>query len=204
MASSNASVRPPARDPSYENIVPLESVVTDEPSGSGNLAGHNATPDIPSQPLGQWDEILNSQRAVLKRLKAWHQWEIDRYKSLGKFLVSKAGFPKRPIRPSNDQLLSLATHFFPPRWSLKVIVCDFGDGRFERCEIELINVKKCKSLSCFWCDDLTLIYCVRLGKKTNVGDCTVDVCFPNSNALDSIDVRRHIPIGSGSLESVRP
>ena len=139
-------VRPPARDPSHENIVPLESVVTDEPSGSGNLAGHNATPAIPFQPPWQWNEILNSQRAVLKRLKAWHQWEIDRYKSLGKLLASKAGFPKRPICPSNDQLLSLATHFFPPRWSLKVVVCDFGHGRFERREIELLNVENCESL----------------------------------------------------------
>lgn len=144
MASSNASVRSPARNRSHENTVPLESVVTDEPSGSENLAGHDSTYAVPSQP--SWKKILNSKRAVLKRLKAWHQWEIDRYKSLGKFLISKAGFPKRPICPSNDELLSLATYFFPPRWSLKVVVCDFGDGRFERCEIELINVMKCKSL----------------------------------------------------------
>ena len=159
MASSNASVRPPAGDPSLENVVPLESVVTDEPSESERLARNPSIHALPSAPSWKWNETLNSQRAVLSRLKAWHQWETDRYKSLGKFLMSKAGFPKRPICPSNDQLVSLATHFFPPRWSLKVVVCDFGDGRFERCETELLNVEKCKCLSCSWSDDLTFEYC---------------------------------------------
>ena len=148
MAGSNASVRLSARDRSHENIVPLESVVTDEPSGSEDLAGHDSTHANSSRPFLDWEKILDSQRAVLKRLKAWHQWEHDRHESLGKFLMSKAGFPRRPICPSDDQLISLATHFFPPRWSLKVIVCDFGDGRFERCETKLLNVEKCESLSC--------------------------------------------------------
>ena len=148
MAGSNASVRLSARDRSHENIVPLESVVTDEPSGSGNPARSDSTRAVPSWPPWKWIEILHSQRAVLKKLKAWHQWENERHESLGKFLMSKAGFPRRPICPSDDQLISLATHFFPPRWSLKVIVCDFGDGRFERCETKLLNVEKCESLSC--------------------------------------------------------
>ena len=214
------SVRLPSQDPSHENIIPLESVITDGPSDLENLGRHDSThaspsrasgnqswwypdPSLSGNPSRKWNETLDSQRAVLKRLKAWHQWDTDRYKSLGNFLMSKAGFPKRPICPSDDQLVSLARHFFPPRWSLKVVVCDFGDGRFERCETNLLNVEKCKSLSCSWCDDLTIVRCVRLGDETNVGDCAVDVSFPNSNALGSIDVRRHIPLGSGSLETVR-
>ena len=160
MASSNVSVRLTSQDSRYENIIPLESVATGELSDRENRGGHDSTHAIPSgaseshswwNPLRSGNssrnrgEELDSQRAVLKELKAWHQWDTDRYMSLGKFLMSKAGFPKRPICPSDDQLISLATHFFPPRWSLKVVVCDFGDGRFERCETELLNVEKCKS-----------------------------------------------------------
>lgn len=150
MAELNVFARLPAQDPKHENIVPLESVFTDDPSNPGNLGEHDSPLALPSRSFGstswKWDEELNSQRAVLKRLKAWQQWDTDRYKSLGSFLMSKAGFPKRPICPSDDQLFSLARHFFPPRWSLKVVVCDFGGGRFERCETELLNVEKCRSL----------------------------------------------------------
>ena len=40
--------------------------------------------------------------------------------------MSRAGFPKRPICPTNTELQSLATFFFPQCHSLKVVVCDFG------------------------------------------------------------------------------
>ena len=89
-------------------------------------------------------KILDPQRVVLKRLKAWRQWDTDRYKSLSKFIMSKAGFPKRPICATPGQIFSVATYFFTPRWSLKVIVCDFGEGRFERFEVDLENVTQCK------------------------------------------------------------
>ena len=36
-----------------------------------------------------------------------------------------------------------------------------------------------------------------------MGDCTVDVCTLNPNALDTTDITRHVPIGSGFVESVR-
>lgn len=191
----------------------------DEPSGSyvGTASG-SVDPELLTRHVSDgalmpsfssereaWNAIrLDSQRAVLKRLQAWHQWDIDRYKSPSKFLLSRVGFPKRPVRPTRAQLLSLATYFFPSRGSLKVVVCDFGEGRFERIQVDSVDIHQCKSLTCPRRDGLTLRYRIRLAGQTNVGDCTVDVCFPNSNALDVTDVQRHVPVGSGSVESVRP
>ena len=204
MASSNASVFEPSQNLSHDNIVALESVVTGKTSRPHDdaasesvdperLTRHSSTHVLPPsfsmrETAGSANAILETHRAVLSRLKAWHQWEIDRYKSLSKFLMSKAGIPKRPIRPTHAQLLSLATYFFPPRRSLKVVVFDFGGNRFERFEVDLVNVQQCKSLFGSQYDDLRFEYRIRLGVQTKVGGCTVDVCFPNPNALDTTDV----------------
>ncbi len=157
MASSNASIHVSSRNLSHEHIAPLESVITGEHSKSYDGAAgvsfyqqypeHNATTKKILDSQAAWNaarKMLDSQRAVLKRLKAWRQWDTDRYKSLRKFIMSKAGLPKRPKCPTPGQLFSLATYFFTPRWSLKVIVCDFGEGRFERFEVDLENVTQCK------------------------------------------------------------
>ncbi len=36
-----------------------------------------------------------------------------------------------------------------------------------------------------------------------MGDCAVDVCSLNPNALDTTDITRHVPIGSGFVKTVR-
>lgn len=154
MASSKTSVSAPCRNPNHGDIVPLESVVTGEPSrsfvraASGSVDPERLTRRHSTQALPpsdreiEWNALLNSQRAVLRKLKAWHKWDTDRYRSLSKFLMSKAGFPKRPICPAPCQLFSLATYFFPPRWSLKATVCDFGEGQFERFEVHLEDLQQ--------------------------------------------------------------
>lgn len=130
MASSNASVRAPSQNLGLENI-PLESDVISAPSAlydraasasadPGRLTRPPSTQALPLRaPKRQYAEdkstpnaTLDFHRGVLRRLKAWHQWDTDRYKSLSKFLMSKVGFPKRPIRPSRDHLFWLATYFF--------------------------------------------------------------------------------------------
>ena len=207
MASSNASVGAPSRNISHENVVPLESIFTGEPSGPPDHRAVSAWPnsETPEAKLKDAEhlDILDSQRAVLGRLKAWHQWDTDRYQSLSTYLMSKAGFPKRPICPTRDELLSLVTYFFPPRRSLKVVVCDFGEYRFERFEVPLEELEQCRSLFRSWCEDLTFGQFIRLAGQARVGDCTVDVYLINPNALDVTDSRRHLPLGSGRFESVR-
>ena len=82
---------------------------------------------------------LEQQRRVLSRLKAWHDWDENRHKSLRNFLLSKIGYPRRPSRPNDSELIQLALYFFPSRAKLKVILCDYGDNRFERSE-EMLDV----------------------------------------------------------------
>ena len=84
---------------------------------------------------------LENHRDVLKRLKAWHHWDANRHKSLSKFLLSKIGYPRRPACPDESDLLSLAKYYFPPRAELKVVVCDYGDGRFNRFEETLGKIE---------------------------------------------------------------
>ena len=84
---------------------------------------------------------LRLQRRVLSRLKAWHDWDENRHKSLRNFLLGKVGYPRRPPRPGNDELRQLAFYYFPPRSKLKVIICDYGDHQFDRFEVELGAIK---------------------------------------------------------------
>ena len=167
MASSNASVSVLSANPGGENIAPLESVVTEPlseaylraaatPESPDHLTPHASAHELHFLPSSEQKDssnaALESQRAVLQRLKAWYQWDTDRYRSMGSFLLSKAGFPKRPICPTNTELLSLATFFFPQRHSLKVIVCDFSRNGVNREEVDLRDVRQCKCLFRSWCD----------------------------------------------------
>ena len=166
MASSNASLSVLSDNPDGDNIAPLERVVTEPfseshpraaatPESPGHLtphaSAHELRPPSSSQREDSRDAALESQRAVLQKLKAWHQWDTDRYRSLGNFLLSKVGFPKRPFCPTTTELLSLATFFFPQRHSLKVVVCDFGMDGVNREEVDLRDVRQCKCLFRSWC-----------------------------------------------------
>ena len=75
-----------------------------------------------------------------------HSYPIDPIGLFEDAVASTNGLAKRPICPTDAQLLSLATYFFPARLSLKVTVCDFGEGRFERFDVDLGGVWQCKSL----------------------------------------------------------
>ena len=167
MASLNTSVSGRAETPCGDNIVPLRSVITEQFSEShfraatalenpGHLTPHASAPGLNLPPSSEEKDSGNTalevQRAVLQKLKAWHQWDTDRYRSLGNFLSSKVGFPKRPICPTNTELLSLATFFFPQRHSLKVVVCDFGKNGVNREEVDLRDVRQCKYSFRSWRD----------------------------------------------------
>lgn len=91
-------------------------------------------------------KVLEGQRVVLARLRAWHQWEIYRRKSLLKYLLSKPGCLRRPRCPDDADLVSLGTYFFPDRNLLKVTVCDFGDERTERSTTSLGVIEERKLL----------------------------------------------------------
>lgn len=106
-----------------------------------------ADPDLESgAEIKGWNEIeharskLDQVREVLDRLRLWHEWEIRRRRSLRSYLLSKV-FPRRPPCPPLLELKQLATFFFPPRASLKVTICDYGEERFERHETLVCNIE---------------------------------------------------------------
>lgn len=103
--------------------------------------------------------VLEGQREVLSRLRKWHLWDVERHESPSRYLLSKIGYSKRPPRPSDGELKSLAAYFFPPRVSLIVTVCDFGLDRFERTDTNLGNLENCTvpSLKSWWPE---LIKCI--------------------------------------------
>lgn len=92
-------------------------------------------------------KVLEGQRVVLARLRAWHQWEVDNRKSLFKYILSKLGYLRRPRCPDDADLVSLGTYFFPPRSLLKVTVCDFGHERAVRSTASLGAIEERKPLA---------------------------------------------------------
>jgi hypothetical protein len=183
MASLHKPSSAPSPHPSQEETVPLEEVVTGRPSQDSIASPHpsldadnyanrfaggypkiyvNAQPTEGEDELRRRDDSareLQRQREVLKRLKAWHAWDVKRRINPFRFFWTLIGLPKRPACPSHEELLSLATFFFPPRKSLKVSICDFGeDYRCERHEVPLASIEHRE------CSDFTF------GSQANVDD----------------------------------
>ena len=167
MASLYKSSSEPSPHPGQEEMVPLEEVVTGRPSqGSttssepsldadtyaNRFAGGYPKLYINAQPIEGEDELrrrddsareLQRQREVLKRLKAWHAWDVRRRINPFRFLLTLVGLARPPACPSHEELRSLATFFFPPRESLKVSICDFGeDHRYERHVVPLASIER--------------------------------------------------------------
>jgi hypothetical protein len=80
------------------------------------------------------------QRVNCQRLRNW----ADNKQRAGRIL-STLGLYRAPPLPDDKDLIDLARRFYPPRWKLTVHVCDFGDGRAERCEVPLGEIENCRS-----------------------------------------------------------
>ncbi|KAL8663042.1 MAG: hypothetical protein Q9202_004182 [Teloschistes flavicans] len=84
---------------------------------------------------------LKQKRRVLDRLRAWHRWDENRRTSPGKYLLSYV-YSKRPTCPSREELVDLATFFFPPPCNAMVTICDHGVGRHEEMSVPLGQIEK--------------------------------------------------------------
>ena len=122
-----------AQTPRESDSVPLESVTVDSRQGSHSWESDGVQ--------GYLKEELNRQRDTLNRLRSWHNWDQGRRTSLTRFCLSKLRLSKRPECPAEDDLWSLASYHFPLRQDLKVVVCDFGTGRYEKSEHSLTAVE---------------------------------------------------------------
>ena len=94
------------------------------------------------------NSTLVTVRQTLDQLRKWHYWEVRRQQSLKSYLISK--IHPRPHCPSPSDLKDLALFFFPSRANgVTVDICDYGDGRFERCNTTVNNLESCQSRSTF-------------------------------------------------------
>lgn len=81
-------------------------------------------------------------RTVLSRLRAWHEWDKARRKSLTSFILSSLGLRRRPLCPSEDELFDLALFHFPLQRELKARVSDFGPEKVFTFEQSLDEIQK--------------------------------------------------------------
>lgn len=114
--------------PSFRLTTTAAPVASDEESSLQNAVQLTG----PATEADEANKNLGTVRETLDQLRKWHSWEIRRQRSLRWYLASKV-FPRRPPCPSRTKLKDLALFFFPHRaTAVKVEICDFGEGRFER------------------------------------------------------------------------
>ena len=150
---------------------PFQGVTVDSRRGPDSLETDGVRNDLEEKRHAE--EESNRQRDTLNRLRSWHDWDQGRRTSLTRFCLSKLRLSKRPACPNEDELISLATYYFPPRVDLKVIVCDFGASRFERSEHSLTVARDRTCITYEWAG--ITHNRGNLEFKTRVGYCALDV-----------------------------
>ena len=147
---------------------------------------------------------VGRHHAVLQRLKAWNNWETERYSSLSAFLLSKIGYPRRPDRPSDSELKQLATFYFPLRSKLEVSIYDIGNENFDLTTTTLGDVERCKSIFALVQHILLISYGKGWYEKPDWASIRwMWVAFTGVFLRSLLIQYRHIPIGQGILQSVR-
>ena len=81
-------------------------------------------------------------RTVLEKLRAWHEWDTTRRKSLTSFVLSMLGLRRRPVCPSEDDLYELALFHFPLCAHIKARICDFHIGGVTTFEQSVDKIEK--------------------------------------------------------------
>jgi hypothetical protein len=96
------------------------------------------------------DVALQERRAVLQKhtdtVEELRKWAKNRESSTAVKVILRTLYWKGvKIRmPSEQKLYHSINHFFPPRSEIKVIVCDFGEGRAERNEVRMGDIERGK------------------------------------------------------------
>ena len=114
-------------------------------------------------------------KEVLERVKAWADEIAAKRHASPLGVIGRAidrNLPKGlqrfkdPVLPPYSKLIDLAHHFFPPRGQLRVEVFDFGDGRAERSQTTLAEIRNCvaPNLSIF-----TMLTKYKVGPKNQSG-----------------------------------
>jgi hypothetical protein len=106
-----------------------------------------------------------------------------------------------PVLPPYPKLIDLAHHFFPPRGQLRIEVFDFGDGRAERSQSTLSEIRNCVAPKL---SILTMLTKYKVGPRNQSGRLFVG-CRDHCPSIlhPELIVCRHAPLGVGLLRSVR-
>lgn len=101
----------------------------------------DAPPEYPSSALQQRRVELREYGETVEDLRRWAK---NRERSnFTKVLLRSVFWQGTKIRmPKGDKLYRTVEHYFPNRMDMKVMICDFGDGRAERQEVCLGDIEK--------------------------------------------------------------
>jgi hypothetical protein len=123
------------------NEAPLAT--TDTLRDFGKILSRSRDPELEEakrRKLEQYKQRTQRQRPTLLKLIRWADADVQTGKD---WILYALRFFRRPPLPKDQELISLARHFYPPRMELKVHVCDFGDNRFNHSEISLGEIERC-------------------------------------------------------------
>lgn len=100
--------------------------------------------------LSRYGAENRGHRHVYERLRRWADTRARTTTDMVKGLFLDQ-YRAEPL-PSDQELINLAKHYYPPRGELKVHVCDFGVGRAEHTEITLGEVEEYWQAKPDWVD----------------------------------------------------
>ncbi|KAH0565257.1 hypothetical protein GP486_001354 [Trichoglossum hirsutum] len=150
LAAAAASRERPGSEALDEITIPIDGKVpsneaplatTDTLQDFGRILSRARDPEAEERKrrkLDQYKRGIQCQRLTLLRLIKWADADIKTTKD---WIIYALRFFRRPPLPRDQELISLARHFFPPRMELRVHVCDFGDNRFDHFEIPLGRIE---------------------------------------------------------------
>jgi hypothetical protein len=126
----DAESRPP--------ITLLPKRLTVPPKSTPKVLQH-FTRDLPlpitSSATQEWQAIRRQCRLEIKRLKSEKKRREEHYITIR---LRNMLWSDQKLRKSREERLTqMTSHYFPPRASLDVVVCDFGAGRAERYSVPL-------------------------------------------------------------------
>jgi hypothetical protein len=98
-------------------------------------------PDLHDEVLQERHSVLEGHAEMVEELRKWAKNRDS--STVFKLLLRSVLWKGVKVRmPSKQKLYRSIDHYFPPRSDMKVIICDFGEGRSERNEVRLGDIEK--------------------------------------------------------------
>jgi hypothetical protein len=136
------------------------------------------------------------QAKILRKLRLWASSKDK--KAISNIL--RGLFALKSDFPSQKEVIDLAKYHYPPRGHVPVIICDFGDDKFETKEIKLGEIESRKASA----HPLSPKYCLlsRYACKTGLVPCPMAVGTSCAISKENTKAFSHVPLGVGIVQSV--